>query len=307
MNGVIFAGAYQGGSLPKDGADLLEYIAPFYATIRHTNLKAIIAHDFIPSSFVEKYSTPQIIFVHHPIPDSYSVYFKRYLALRSLIPSYDYTHWFLCDIKDALITRDPTELFASKEYPLVVGEESKTMEQNEWFAKVFSVEPYLSLFSQIPHSIFPKTCGVWGGRSDVVYQTLDEMVRIYDDQFLNMKTIFGIDMLLFNWVIWNKMWTKTSAFAMQNYYDLPITSTDLKARNNECPRWISNQSEENTGFCKHTYRPNVIVEEFYDRHMKETTSKIPEWEEAVNITRKRWEYRWFHKERGMPMPYWLGE
>jgi hypothetical protein len=158
MRGIIFAGAYQGGSLPKEGAALLEYIAPFYATVKHMGLQAIIAHDFFPDDFVKTYTTDMIKFIYLPIASDCSSYFKRYIALHSLLDSYpEYTHWWLCDIKDVLITKDPTALFCSKERPLVVGEENKTIENNVWFINSFSKAPYAALFSQIPKTIYPKT------------------------------------------------------------------------------------------------------------------------------------------------------
>ena len=300
MRGVIFAGAYQGGSLPTGGAELFEYIAPFYATVRHMGLQTIIAHDFFPDGFVKTYATEKIKFIHLPIDSECSPYFKRYFALHSLVTTYpEYTHWWLCDIKDVLITKDPA-IFCNEERPLVVGEENKTIENNIWFTTTFSKEPYLALFSQIPKTIYPKTCGVFGGERSVIIDLITAMIKLY-----NIKDIFGLDMLLFNYVITTKLWDKTSACSMQNYYDLPIVQPTLMERVGDCPRWVSEQREEDTGFCKHTYHPSVILVEFYDRHMRDTTKDIPGWHEVEEITKARWLDWWGKRRRGVPKPDWL--
>jgi hypothetical protein len=303
--GVLFAGAFQGGSLPAEGAALLEYIAPFYASVRHTGLEAIIAHDFFPEAFVATYSTDKIKFEHIRIELPVSPYLKRYFALHYLLQKHvEITHWWLCDIKDVLVTKDPTALFSNNERPLVVGEENKTIENNSWFVKTFASEPWSTFLSQIPKTIHPKTCGVFGGSSAVMLELLTAMLDLVSglDQ-----DIFGIDMLLFNYVIATKLWDKTAAFSMQNYYDQPLTQLRLVSRENDCPRWQSEQREEDTGFCKHTYHPSTILVEFYERHMRETTKTIPNWNAVEEITKARWLEWWNRGRRGTPRPYWLAE
>lgn len=301
--GVLFAGAFQGGSLPAGGTELLEYIAPFYATVRYMNLETIIAHDFFPAKFVAAYTTDKIKFKYIKIDLPVSPYLKRYFALHYLTRRYsEFTHWWLCDIKDVLITKDPTALFCSEERPLVVGEENKTIENNSWFVKTFSKEPYSTLLAQIPKTIYPKTCGVFGGSRMIVRELLAEMLRLVSAL---PQDIYGIDMLLFNYVIATKLWNKTSAFAMQNYYDQPITQPRLVERENDCPRWQSEQREEDTGFCKHTYHPSTILIEFYDRHMQDLTKEIPGWSDVEDITKERWMAWWKKGRRGTPKPYWL--
>lgn len=297
MTSVMFAGAFQGGSLPTHGAALLEYMAPFYATVRHTGLNAIIAHDFIPDGFVDTYSTDKIRFIHVPLPASMSPYLKRYQALSLLIKHYPiFSHWWLCDIKDVLITKDPSLFIGDRS--LVVGEENNTIAANSWYKKSFSKEPYFTFFSKIPDVIYPKTCGVFGGERQVVKELVDQMM-VYVG---NIKPMFGIDMLLFNFVVYTKFWDQTAACSMQNYYDLDITKPLLVNRPLDCPRWSSEQTDENTGWCKHTYHPHVILQEFYDRHMRETTCQIPRWNEVENITRARWS-AWYQEGRKyVPQP-----
>ena len=300
--GILFAGAYQGDGLPTEGAALLEYIAPFYTTVRHMGLEAIIAHDFFPADFVETYTTDKIKFIKITIDLPVSPYFKRYFALHALLQIYpDYTHWWLCDIKDVLVTKDPTALFSNTDRPLVVGEENATIETNTWFTATFSKEPYYTLFSHIPLSIYPKTCGVFGGERSVVNDLLSEMIELH----ANIEDIFGLDMLLFNYVIATKLWDKTSAFSMQNYYDRPITRPTLVARTGDCPRWLSEQREGDTGFCKHTYHPSTILVEFYERHMRETTKDIPGWAEVEEIMKARWLEWWNKGKQGVPRPSWV--
>ena len=93
---------------PKDD---LSYIYPWYVSVKHLELNAVVLHDELSSEFVEKHQTEKIRFVRY-IPQQYSLNDERYIALEQILEHNRFGKVLLTDASDLMVKKNPFEFMS---------------------------------------------------------------------------------------------------------------------------------------------------------------------------------------------------
>lgn len=114
-------------------ADSLDYIYPWYISMRQANLNGIVFHDSLSDSFIDAYSTPRIEFRKVSL-GPYSLNDERFFVYRDFLKSNSFTKVLMTDASDLFVKRDPFPLFSNPNILYVGSDDPRwpTIRSSSW-------------------------------------------------------------------------------------------------------------------------------------------------------------------------------
>lgn len=89
----------------------ISYIFPWYVSVRHLGLNAVVIHDGLSDEFIAEHESDNLQFIYHE-PDRYSLNDERYIALQKILEQNELRRVLMTDGSDLLIKKNPFEFIA---------------------------------------------------------------------------------------------------------------------------------------------------------------------------------------------------
>lgn len=179
----------------------INYIAPWYDSVKKINGFGIIIHDGLDEEFIKAYSTTKIKFVKFNY-GSYSIFEERWIGYYLLLKNTNIEKAFFTDCNDVFITSDPFSKLKINNKKLYVGrDQADRFGDSRWVTDEldkFQIDSGLKAPKTLYHQpLF--NAGVVGGDKN--------MLIVYISQILNLlfhsKSEDHKDMTLVNWALHN--------------------------------------------------------------------------------------------------------
>jgi len=173
--------------------DEFDRIEVWYNSLRKVGCKGVIFHDKLSDWFVEKWTCPEIIFVHYDLATRRSVNDERYYCyLQYLRANKHIENVFLVDLFDIEFYSNPFDLFDDEKFDIYIGGDSGEYNDKLNREKMIATfnEPYYE-------SEIKLNAGTCGGRRANVEKLLISITDTFDD--LTDKGIMdNVNMAVFN-------------------------------------------------------------------------------------------------------------
>lgn len=183
----------------RKGLNDPEYIRAWYDSVVNLGLNGVILHDGLYRWFTDEF--PKVRFIEVPPCGEYQLYDYRWIICRQFLKVRDIENVFFTDVSDVQVIKNP---FTQKEYRsknLYCGDESGTMNQNEWLELSLQSEKLCTLpgFKEMINSDRPMlNCGIFGGGKFIVMQFLSKLIPLIE-QMKHRRVDQTVDMPLFNY------------------------------------------------------------------------------------------------------------
>lgn len=156
----------------------IEYIGPWYDSVKKLGRYGIIIHDGLDPDFIRRYETEHIKFRKYTGGD-YSIFEERWFAYYMWLSATSIQRAFIADINDVYITKDPFSL-SGHEYTLYVGRDNANkIKDSGWIQaemEQFSRDAHLDLPRLLPYQ-YTYNAGVVGGSRSVLLLLMSHMIR----------------------------------------------------------------------------------------------------------------------------------
>lgn len=86
----------------------ISYIFPWYVSVKHLGLNAVVIHDGLSDEFITEHESEKLQFVYHS-PDRYSLNDERYIALKKILEHNELRRILMTDGSDLLVKKNPFE------------------------------------------------------------------------------------------------------------------------------------------------------------------------------------------------------
>lgn len=183
----------------------IEYIRPWYDSIKKLDIHGIIIHDGIDSAFITKYQTEKIQFRKYTA-GNYAIFDERWILYYLFISRTNIRFAFFTDISDVFVKANPFITFQNKDMLYIGRDNINKITLSEWMTneiKTFSKESGYS----IPKSFkFQElyNVGIVGGDRNLILFFLSKVI----DFFLLTNSEPYKEMTVFNLVIHNYFFPK---------------------------------------------------------------------------------------------------
>jgi hypothetical protein len=195
--------------------DQIAYIFPWYVSVSHLKLNAVVIHDGLSPEFVARHESDTLQFVEYQ-PRRYSLNDERYFALDRILEQNRLRRVLLTDGSDLLIKKNPFEFMADPSL-LYFGTDDARMPRvrdNPWCVnklallqkdKAVVLEESILDFEYI-------NAGVYGG----AYTNLKEFNKALTLLFECLNNNNNNNMMAINYMLWK--------FGVQHFKGQPFTS-----------------------------------------------------------------------------------
>jgi hypothetical protein len=115
--------------------DSIEYIKPWYSSVKNLSLNGVIFHDGLKQDFIEEFSTDKIKFVYSDTSSqNYSNLDYRWFCYRDFLSKNKFDSVFISDCSDVSIVKDPSEILKThSEYDFFLCKDSIAFSEFQYF------------------------------------------------------------------------------------------------------------------------------------------------------------------------------
>ncbi len=195
--------------------DQFAYIFPWYASVSHLGLNAVVIHDGLSAEFISKYETDKIQFVHY-LPQKYSLNDERFFALEEILDHNQLGKVLLTDGSDVLVKKNPFDFMSDPALLYFGTDEEKRphIRDNPWCltklrllqqGKAVALDETVLDFQYI-------NAGVYGGS----YANIKEFNQALTLLFRSLDNNNNNNMMAINYLLWK--------FAIPHFKGRPFTS-----------------------------------------------------------------------------------
>lgn len=186
-----------GGAAPEKfgvaDIDDFERIEVWYNSLLKVGCKGVIFHDYLSERFIEKYTRPEIIFVHYDLVTQRSMNDERYYCYLQYLQAHPtIRRVFLLDLFDVEFFSNPFELMDAENYDLYCGAnagEYNDKKNGEKMISTFGKSDYLSEIK-----LHAGTCG---GTRENIEKLLTPMISTFDELTSSNK-LDNVNMAVYN-------------------------------------------------------------------------------------------------------------
>ncbi|HVS13290.1 MAG TPA: hypothetical protein VMV46_05175 [Thermoanaerobaculia bacterium] len=205
----LYAAYFTGKPDPQRGervaSDDFGYLAAWHRSVDRLGLEAVILHDGLSPSFVERHATERIRF-EKAAPTAWSTNDARFLAYREHLARHPARRVFLTDISDVVVVREPFSTLAALGVRLALGDEvypapiGHTIGCHAWLrhhieaTRTGVTDEVAEFFSGERLRLPTLNAGVIGGDGAAIAELLDSFVALRErigapERNLNMPLI----------------------------------------------------------------------------------------------------------------------
>ena len=157
----------------------INYIAPWYNSLKKIGLNGIIVHDGLTDEFIAQYETDKIIFVKYS-PGGYSIFEERWMAFYLILSNSPIKKIFITDANDVTINFNPFErhknnrqLFVGRDLANRVGDSQWILDEMNNFIKEsnYDVNPII-----VHQNLF--NAGLIGGSTEIVLPIIIRTIKL---------------------------------------------------------------------------------------------------------------------------------
>jgi hypothetical protein len=157
----------------------INYIAPWYNSMKKVGCNGIIVHDGLSEDFISKYETDKILFIRY-VPGNYSIFEERWMAYYLIISNHSIKWMFITDSNDVTINFNPFErhqnnkkLYVGRDLANRVGDSQWIIDEMNNFIKeskykVNSIVLHQNLFN----------AGLLGGSTEMVLPIIKRIINL---------------------------------------------------------------------------------------------------------------------------------
>lgn len=237
----------------------IEYIAPWYNSIKALGLNGIVFYDNLSKEFLDKYQTEQIKFVKCTL-GNYSLNDERFILYYMFFLKHKVNNILFTDGNDVIINKSPFQFFESKKESTIFvgrGRHNKLLHSN-W--NMLSVKKLLDgLNTNVPNNFYDMAiynAGIVGGN----YSTVMYFLRQICSVFFKIDNDKNNNMAAMHYVLYYYYFPNCRQQPYSWFYNLMSKDLKLKVKR-KIKEWKLdflhkeniNYKNDKTGSSKHIY------------------------------------------------------
>lgn len=174
----------------------INYIKPWYDSIRKLNINGIIIHDEIDEAFIKQYQTEKIQFRKYTA-GKYAIFDERWILYYMFISQTNIKRAFCTDISDVYITANPFIPF-NKDDALYIGRDNTNkIRHSGWMLSEIDRFVMNSSYKIPPSFVFQKlyNVGIVGGSRKILlffFSKVIDLILLTDSEPYKEMTVFNL-------------------------------------------------------------------------------------------------------------------
>ena len=157
----------------------INYIAPWYNSVRSLGLNGIIVHDGLTEEFISKYETEKILFIKYK-PGRYSIFEERWMAYFLILKNSTIRNVFITDANDITVNSNPFERHRNKDLLYVGRDQANRVGDSQWILDEMNnfIEESNYKVNPIVLNQILFNAGILGGEVKTVLPIIQRIIRI---------------------------------------------------------------------------------------------------------------------------------
>ncbi|WP_297336991.1 hypothetical protein [Algoriphagus sp.] len=204
----LFTGNYDVNRSELLAGDNFQLIEKWCSSIQSLGLKGVVFHNSFSEKTIRSNQVNGIEFVAVDFNTPLSANAYRYLVYNEFLKKHrpHLDHVFFTDIADVEVAKNPFEdpFFKENSNAIFCGDEEEILDNpwmNEHSMHLRHLIAEFSDFEERNKNQKLLNCGVFGGKTAVIFKLVQELSRIHSTYTIHNKTPYTLDMGAFNFVM----------------------------------------------------------------------------------------------------------